>query len=59
MEGDNMLMLYFSGTGNSKYIAERFSEKINGVCYSIEDKIDFKNEIKKRYFLKFQTIIFI
>lgn len=47
MEGDNMLMLYFSGTGNSKYIAEKFSEKTKSICYSIEDKIDFKNEIKK------------
>ena len=47
MEGDFVLMLYFSGTGNSKYIAEKFSEKTKSICYSIEDKIDFKNEIKK------------
>ena len=37
MEGDNMLMLYFSGTGNSKYIAEKFSEKTKSICYSIEE----------------------
>ena len=42
-----MLMLYFSGTGNSKYIANTFSKKMNASCHSIEEKIDFKYEIKK------------
>lgn len=42
-----MLMLYFSGTGNSKYIANLFSEKVGARCYSIEENIDFKNEIEK------------
>ena len=37
-----MVMLYFSGTGNSKYIAERFSRNMNAMCHSIEDKIDFE-----------------
>ena len=36
-----MLMLYFSGTGNSKYIAQRFCEKMNAVCHSIEETVDF------------------
>ena len=36
-----MLMLYFSGTGNSKWIAQLFSEKTNALCYSIEDSADF------------------
>jgi ferredoxin len=36
-----MLMLYFSGTGNSKYIAERFAQAMNGACHSIEEAIDF------------------
>lgn len=40
-----MLMLYFSGTGNSKYIANMFSEKIGAKCYSIEEKIDFSKMI--------------
>ena len=40
-----MLMLYFSGTGNSKYIANLFSKKVNAKCYSIEENIDFKKEI--------------
>lgn len=38
-------MLYFSGTGNSKYIANMFSEKIGAKCYSIEEKIDFSKVI--------------
>ena len=46
-----MLMLYFSGTGNSKYIAELFCKYMNGKCNSakcnsvncnsIEDDINF------------------
>ena len=36
-----MVMIYFSGTGNSKYIAELFCKQMNAVCHSIEDKIDF------------------
>ena len=52
-----MLMLYFSGTGNSKYIAERFCNVMNthlpqtasagllAHCCSIEEKIDFEQLI--------------
>ena len=36
-----MLMLYFSGTGNSKYIAELFCKQMDAVCHSIEEKLDF------------------
>ena len=36
-----MIMLYFSGTGNSKYITELFCHRMNAKCHSIEDKIDF------------------
>ena len=36
-----MLMLYFSGTGNSKYIATEFALKMGADCYSIEDNADF------------------
>ena len=36
-----MIMLYFSGTGNSKYIAELFSKNMNAACFSIEDDYDF------------------
>jgi len=41
-----MLTLYFSGTGNTKYIAELFSHKTNAKCMSIENEIDFTSEIK-------------
>jgi len=36
-----MLTIYFSGTGNTKYIAERFSEKMNARCLSIEADVSF------------------
>jgi ferredoxin len=39
--GVKMVILYFSGTGNSKYIAELFCSHIKAKSYSIEDKIDF------------------
>jgi ferredoxin len=34
-------MFYFSGTGNSKYIAELFCQLINAECHSIEEDIEF------------------
>ena len=40
-----MLTLYFSGTGNTKYIAERFAEKMGAKCLSIEGEADFFVEI--------------
>ena len=36
-----MTVLYFSGTGNSKFIASRFAENMDAECHSIEEKIDF------------------
>ena len=36
-----MITLYFSGTGNTKYIAELFSRKMGIDCLSIEDDADF------------------
>ena len=36
-----MLTLYFSGTGNTKYIAELFAAKMNTACHSIEEKVNF------------------
>ncbi len=36
-----MVTIYFSGTENSRYIAERFSEKTNAACFLIEEAIDF------------------
>jgi len=40
-----MAMLYFSGTGNSKYIAELFSQIKKVECYSIEESVDFESII--------------
>ena len=40
-----MIMFYFSATGNSKYIAGLFCEKMNAGCYSIEAEADFNKLI--------------
>jgi len=42
-----MLTLYFSGTGNTKYVSELFSQKMDAKCFSIEADIDFSTEIKE------------
>lgn len=36
-----MVMVYFSGTGNSKYIAEKFAKRMKIKAYSIEQDLDF------------------
>lgn len=36
-----MLILYFSGTGNSRYIAELFAKNMGAACHSIEEAEDF------------------
>ena len=36
-----MLVIYFSGTGNTKYCAERFANNMGAVSYSIENDTDF------------------
>lgn len=36
-----MLTAYFSGTGNSQYLAERFSKIMGAECHSIEEAADF------------------
>jgi len=40
-----MLTIYFSGTGNTEYIAKLFSDKMDIPCLSVEDDVDFANEI--------------
>lgn len=44
---DSMLTLYFSGTGNTKYVAELFSLNMGAACFSIESDMDFSAEIKR------------
>jgi flavodoxin len=41
------LTIYFSGTGNTKYIAGLFSRKMDAACFSIESDVDFSTEIKQ------------
>ena len=41
-----MLTIYFSGTGNTKHIAESFSRKMEARCLSIESDVNFQAEIK-------------
>lgn len=36
-----MLVFYFSGTGNSKFIAEKFSKEMQADCHSIEEDVNF------------------
>lgn len=36
-----MLVLYFSGTGNSEYIARQFADRMEADCHSIEEHVDF------------------
>jgi len=40
-----MLTLYFSGTGNSRYVAELFASEMDAACHSIEHDIDFASLI--------------
>jgi len=40
------LMLYFSGTGNTRFAIEEYGKSFNHVeCYSIEEQVDFKKKI--------------
>ena len=41
-----MTVFYFSGTGNSKYIAEQFCGHMDAKCFSIEENHDFATLIK-------------
>jgi len=42
-----MLIVYFSGTGNSKYVAELFSSNMSAACHSIEEDVEFADLIAK------------
>ena len=55
---DAMLILYFSGTGNTKYIAELFSGKTGARCMSIEDEAGFFNEEIRSEIQLNETIVF-
>ncbi len=42
-----MVTIYFSGTGNTKFIAKNFSEFMGCEFYSIEEDIDFRKAIEE------------
>lgn len=48
-----MVTIYFSGTGNSRYIAEKFSKTMGCENHSIEENLDFKKLINSN-----DTIVF-
>ena len=48
-----MLTLYFSGTGNTEYIANEFSKLMDAKCLSIEAEADFTHEIKSHETIAF------
>jgi len=50
-----ILTLYFSATGNSKFIAELFSRNMQARCFSIEDStnINYTDEIKAHDIIAF------
>lgn len=48
-----MLTLYFSGTGNTKWLAEKFSYQIAAECHSIEEKKDFTTLIENNEIIAF------
>jgi len=52
---DPILTIYFSATGNTKYIAEMFSRKMEAKCLSIETEAtdDLKNELKSHNTIAF------
>ena len=54
-----MLTLYFSGTGNSKYVAELFADKMGGNCISIEEKADFGGLIQPEERIAFVYPIYL
>ena len=39
------LCLYFSGTGNTRFVARAFSRRMAATCHSIEEDIDFAGQI--------------
>ncbi len=41
-----MVVFYFSGTGNTRYLAKKFGQIIKCDVYSIEEKVNFKKLIK-------------
>ncbi|SIQ41933.1 4Fe-4S dicluster domain-containing protein [Alkalispirochaeta americana] len=43
-----MITLYFSGTGNSRFVAETFSRQTGGACHSIEEPLHFASLLARQ-----------
>jgi ferredoxin len=54
-----MIIFYFSGTGNSRYIAEIFAKNMECACHSIEEEIDFVELIKPAETVAFSYPIYM
>ena len=52
------LILYFSATGNSKFIAEVFAKQMNATIHSIEDDVDFLHLITTHETIAFSYPIY-
>ena len=48
-----MLTFYFSGTGNTRYLAQRFSRQMDANCISIEEAADCTHEILQHAVIAF------
>ena len=48
-----MLILYFSATGNTRFVAEVFGRDMGAKCLSIEDEVDFAALIKSNEIVAF------
>ncbi len=53
-----MILLYFSGTGNTKYIGELFAGKMKCSQYSIEENLDFHSLIQDHKTIAFAYPIY-
>jgi len=53
-----MLTIYFSATGNSKFVAKLFSSHMDAKCLSIEDDVNFTDEIKTHDIIAFSYPIY-
>jgi ferredoxin len=42
-----MMVLYFSGTGNSRFVAELFRQRTGAECHSIEEAVDFAGRMAR------------
>lgn len=53
-----MIMIYFSGTGNTEYIAKSFADKMKITAYSIEENQDFEFLIRANKLIAFAYPIY-